>query len=74
MYPVPFVEPDDFVRMARLCEKFGYHPVWGNDHIQPQHYVRALCPETPPNFYELLTVLSFCAAATTIRNWRRKAG
>ncbi len=65
MYPIPFVEPGDFVRMARLCEKLGYHSVWGNDHIQSQHYVRELFPHTPPNFYELMTVLSFCAAATT---------
>ena len=27
--------------------------------------MRELYPDTPPNFYELLTVLSFCAAATT---------
>ena len=42
MYPVPFVDPSDFVRMARLCEKLGYHSVWGNDHIQSQRYVRCL--------------------------------
>jgi alkanesulfonate monooxygenase SsuD/methylene tetrahydromethanopterin reductase-like flavin-dependent oxidoreductase (luciferase family) len=65
MYPVPFVDPSDFVRMAKLAEKLGYHSVWGNDHIQSQHYVREMYPDTPPNFYELLTVLSFCAAATT---------
>ena len=51
--------------MAQLCEKLGYHSVWGNDHITSQHYVRELFPDQPPNFYELLTVLSFCAAATT---------
>ena len=65
MYPIPFVEPGDFVRMAKLCERLGYHSVWGNDHITTQRYVRELFPGTPPNFYELLTVLSFCAAATT---------
>ncbi len=65
MYPIPFVEPGDFVRMAQLCEKLGYHSVWGNDHIQTQDYVRGLFPGKAPNFYELLTVLSFCAAATT---------
>ena len=27
--------------------------------------MRELFPGKPPNFYELLTVLSFCAAATT---------
>ena len=65
MYPIPFVEPGDFVRMAQLCEKLGYNSVWGNDHITSQHYVRELFPDKAPNFYELLTVLSFCAAATT---------
>jgi len=25
MYPVPFVDPSDFVRMAKLAEKLGYH-------------------------------------------------
>lgn len=65
MYPIPFVEPGDFVRMAQLCEKLGYHSVWGNDHIQSQHYVREQFPDSPPNFYEVMSVLSFCAAATT---------
>ena len=65
MYPIPFVDPADFVRLATLCERLGYHSVWGNDHITTQDYVRGLFPGTPPNFYELLTVLSFCAAATT---------
>jgi alkanesulfonate monooxygenase SsuD/methylene tetrahydromethanopterin reductase-like flavin-dependent oxidoreductase (luciferase family) len=65
MYPIPFVDPADFVRLAKLCERLGYHSVWGNDHITTQDYVRELFPGQPPNFYELLTVLSFCAAATT---------
>jgi len=65
MYPIPFVEPSDFVRLAKVCERLGYHSVWGNDHITTQDYVRGLFPGRPPNFYELLTVLSFCAAATT---------
>ena len=65
MYPIPFVEPGDFVRMAQLCERLGYDSVWGNDHITSQHYVRELFPDHAPNFYELMTVLSFCAAATS---------
>ena len=65
MHPIPFVAPEDFVRLARRCEALGYHSVWGNDHITTQHYVRELFPGTPPNFYELFSVLSFCAAATT---------
>ena len=65
MYPIPFVAPDDFVRLARLCERLGYHSVWGNDHITSQAYVRARYPDTPPAFYDPMTVLAFCAAATT---------
>jgi probable F420-dependent oxidoreductase len=65
MYPVPFVAPEDFVRVAIDCERLGYHSVWGNDHITTQHYVRELFPGKSPNFYEVMAVLSFCAAATT---------
>jgi probable F420-dependent oxidoreductase len=65
MYPIPFVAPEDFVRLATTCERLGYHSVWGNDHITTQDYVRKLFPHTPPSFYEVMTVLSFCAAATT---------
>jgi len=65
MYPIPFVAPEDFVRLAQACERLGYHSVWGNDHITTQHYVRELFPGKPPAFYEVMTVLSFCAAATT---------
>ena len=54
MYPIPFVDPADFVRLAQLCERLGYHSVWGNDHITTQDYVRGLVakrglvPESPP--------------------------
>ncbi|MCW5745140.1 MAG: TIGR03619 family F420-dependent LLM class oxidoreductase [Alphaproteobacteria bacterium] len=65
MYPIPFVQREDFVRLARLCEALGYDSVWGNDHITTQGYVRELFPGRPPNFYDVMTVLSFCAAATT---------
>ena len=65
MHPIPFVEPGDFVRLARKCEALGYHSVWGNDHITTQRYVRDLFPGTPPNFYEVMTVLSFIAASTS---------
>ena len=65
MHPVPFVEPGDFVRLAKKCEALGYDSVWGNDHINSQRYVRDLYPQTPPNFYEVFTTLSFMAAATT---------
>jgi probable F420-dependent oxidoreductase len=65
MHPIPFVQPEDFVRLAKKCEALGYHSVWGNDHINSQRYVRELFPGQPPNFYELFTTLSFMAAVTT---------
>ena len=65
MHPVPFVKPEDFVRLAKKCEALGYDSVWGNDHITTQHYVRELFPDTPPAFYEVLATLAFAAASTT---------
>ena len=62
--PIPFFRPQDFVRVARLAEELGYDSVWGNDHYAPQTYVREKY-NTPPNFYEVLTVLSAAAAVTT---------
>lgn len=64
MYPIPFVEPQDFVAQARLCERLGYHSVWGNDHITTQKYVTELHPGKAPNFYEPLITLAMCAQAT----------
>ncbi len=47
MYPIPFVEPGDFVRLGQACERLGYDSAWANDHITTQHYVRRLFPATP---------------------------
>jgi probable F420-dependent oxidoreductase len=65
MHPIPFVEAEDFVPLAQLCERLGYLGVWGNDHITTQHYVERKFPGKVPRFYEVMTVLAFCAAATT---------
>lgn len=65
MYPIPFAGPEDFIRQGKLCERLGYHSVWGNDHITTQNYVRELFPGKPPNFYEPLIVLAAIAGATT---------
>ncbi len=40
MYPIPFVEPADFIKLGQLCERLGYDSVWGNDHITTQKYVQ----------------------------------
>lgn len=65
MLPIPFVKPDDFVRIGQAAERMGYDSVWGNDHVTTQHYVRKLFPDTPPAFYEVLITLAVVGAATT---------
>jgi probable F420-dependent oxidoreductase len=61
--PVHFFKPSDFLKVGRLAEELGYDSVWGNDHYAPQHYVTQKYPD-PPNFYEVLTVLTSIAAIT----------
>lgn len=62
--PIPFFRPSDFVLAGQLAERLGYDSVWGSDHYAPQDYVRESFDQ-PPNFYEVLTVLTAVAAATT---------
>jgi len=61
--PVPFAEPSDFARIARLAEQLGYDGVWGNDHITAAPYVRTRYAAAP-NFYEVLVTLATIGAAT----------
>src|SRR6185436_6280145 len=61
--PVPFAEPADFVRIARMAERLGYDGVWGNDHITAAPYVRTRYAD-PPNFYEVLITLATVGAVT----------
>jgi probable F420-dependent oxidoreductase len=63
-YPIPFCEPQDLVRVGKLCEQLGYDAVWGNDHITTQNYVRRLYSQ-PPNFYDVLITMAMIAQATT---------
>lgn len=65
MHPVPFVQPEDFVRLGQAAERLGYDSAWGNDHITTQHYVHDLFPDRPPAFYEVLITLATVAATTT---------
>lgn len=65
MYPIPFAGPEDFIAQGQLCERLGYHSVWGNDHVTTQDYVRELFPNKPPNFYEPMMVLAAIGATTT---------
>ncbi len=61
--PIPFFRAEDFVLAGQIAERLGYDSVWGNDHYAPQEYVRSKYPE-PPNFYEVLTVLSAVSSVT----------
>jgi probable F420-dependent oxidoreductase len=68
MYPIPFVEPGDFVKLGLLCERLGYDSVWGDDHITTQKYVQELFPGQQPAFYEpLITLMAIGAVTTTLR-------
>lgn len=62
--PIPFFTPEDFIHIAQLAENLGYDSVWGNDHYAPQEYVKQKYPN-PPNFYEVLTILSAVASVTS---------
>lgn len=63
MYPIPFAQATDNIRLAQAAEQMGYDSVWGNDHVSTQHYVRDEFP-TPPNYYAPLITLAAVAAAT----------
>ncbi len=64
MYPVPYADPDDAVRIAVEAERLGFDSVWGNDHVSTQAYVRAEFPD-PPRFYDPFLYLAYVAAQTT---------
>jgi probable F420-dependent oxidoreductase len=64
MYPVPYADPDQAVRIAVEAERLGFDSVWGNDHVSTQAYVRSEFPE-PPRFYDPYLYLAFVAAQTT---------
>lgn len=64
MYPVPFADIGEAVRLAVTAERLGFDSVWGNDHVSTQAYVRAEFDE-PPRFYDPLTYLAYVAASTT---------
>ena len=63
IYPYPFADPNQIVRIAVEAEALGYEAVWPNDHITTQNYVARMWPK-PPRFYEPFVLLSFVAAAT----------
>ena len=64
MYPIPYASAQDNVRLAQEAERLGFDSVWGNDHMTVQRYVEEETSQ-PPNYYEVLTTLTYIAAATT---------
>lgn len=64
MYPVPFAEAEDLLKVAIAAEELGYYGVMGNDHMTTQTYVRQSFP-LPPRFYEPLITYAYLAARTT---------
>ncbi len=62
-YPIPFSDPERVAEIALAAERFGYHSVWGNDHMTTQHYVRAEFP-VPPRFWEPLVTYAYLAGIT----------
>jgi probable F420-dependent oxidoreductase len=62
-YPIHFASPDVLVRIAQRAEALGFYAVMANDHISTPHAIRKAF-DTPPNFYEPLTILAYCAART----------
>lgn len=64
MYPIPYATAQDNVRLAQEAERMGFDSVWGNDHMTVQRYVESETAQ-PPNYYELLSTLTYVAAATS---------
>lgn len=64
MYPVPYADPEQAVRLAVEAERMGFDSVWGNDHVTTQKYVRSEFPD-PPRFYDPYLYLTYVAAETT---------
>ncbi|MEM0074969.1 MAG: TIGR03619 family F420-dependent LLM class oxidoreductase [Conexivisphaerales archaeon] len=62
MYPPGFCTPESLVSITKAAEEFNFESVWGNDHITTQAYLKDIRPK--PNYYEVLTSLSYLAAIT----------
>ena len=63
IHPAPFFPPEELIALAEGAERLGYDSIWGTDHYATVGYVRELYSE-PPNFYELLMVLSAISSVT----------
>ncbi len=57
------IRPEDLIRLARAADKLGFDCAWANDHLTPSRGVRSR-HNMMPNYYEVLTTLTYCAAVT----------
>ncbi len=64
MYPVPFSDVDDLVRLAVEAEAMGFDSIGGNDHIVTQDYVREEWDEQP-RYWDVFNTFSYVAAKTS---------
>src|SRR5690349_24830258 len=64
MYPVPFAKPSDILPTALLCERLGFDPVRGNDHMTTPRYVQKEVPD-PPIFCDPLMAFAYFVSRAT---------
>jgi transposase len=62
-YPIGFASPDVLARIAERAAALGFDAVMANDHLSTPNSIRAAFDQ-PPNFYEPLITLAWCAART----------
>jgi probable F420-dependent oxidoreductase len=62
-YPIGFASPEVLARIAERAEALGFHEVMANDHLSTPNSIRAAFDQ-PPDFYEPLVTLAWCAART----------
>ncbi len=62
-YPVPYVRPDEFPRLAQRAEELGFVSLWANDHLTTPNAIRAT-QDQPPNFYEPVVTYASLAYVT----------
>src|SRR6266581_3166428 len=66
-YPVGYVRPSDFTRIAQRAEQLGFDSLWANDHLTTPYILQETL-DTPPSFYEpLITFASVAGVTHTIQ-------
>lgn len=56
-YPVPYVRPADFSRIARQAGARGFASLWANDHLTTPREFQAT-PDQSPRFYDPLVTFA----------------